>query len=244
MDCEGNTLKILQTLRVEVGTVAGFSGCGFESEIEGAMLVTEGKVEISGCRVEGLKGRAFEVSGELNVHNSDFEGNQNSIYSFTKFGFSVSVTNSRFEGNVSPQGTVLFLQPSGTLTNSSTRISFDQCEFRDNAASIVGSFMYVAVPNAKYFTASQLYESKSLSITNSVFMNSPGYLWYLQLRHLNVSFHNNTIQHAENPIFLALFDNSFIMVNTNIGIPISADMLRIKWRSRFITSACLPSIMR
>lgn len=212
VDCEGNTLKAVSTLRVETGTTADFSRCGFESEIKETLMNVEGKAVLTECWVQQLKGRGFEVNGELIVSTSSFEGNENSIFRLTRFGLSLSISNSQFLGNISPQGTILFFQPSGAVSNSTTWISFDKCEFQGNAASKVGSIMYVSIAPALF----QLQESRTLFITNSAFMNSPGYLWYLQLRHLNVSFHNNTIQYAQDPIFLALFDTSFTMRNTSI----------------------------
>lgn len=215
VDCEGNILKVMQTLRVEAGTVASFSECGFESEMREVIIEVEGKMGMNGCKVERLQAQGFEISGEMNITDSDFKGNKNSLFSLNKLGFSLSVANSRFQGNTSPQGTVLFLQPSSTRPNSTTWISFDNCEFTNNEASIVGSCLYVAVAYPNYLSPSQQQEIRMISITNSAFVNSPGFLWYLQLRSFNVSFINNSVQYAENPVFLALFDNSFLMKNTS-----------------------------
>ena len=102
------------------------------------------------------------------------------------------------------------------MGNATTLVFIDRCEFRNNSAASIGSVLYIAVEQASYLSASQKKETKALSITNSVFRNNPGDLWYLQLRQLNASFHNNTIQNTKNPIILALFDNAFIMTNTSV----------------------------
>lgn len=214
--CEGNSLQVMQTLRVEKGMTVTFTRCVFEAELEEEMVRVEGRVLLLDCEVRDLKGKAFEVNGELVVERSTFQGNRNSLFSLSTFGVFLHISRSTFSHNSCPQGVILLLQPSGTLLNSTTGIAFEYCDFQDNAASTVGSILYVAVAPAHYFTLTQLQERKELTISNSHFVNSPGYLWYLQIRYLNVSFHNNTIKQAENPIFLALFDNFFVLRNTSI----------------------------
>ena len=218
VNCGGGKLQVTQTLTVEEGTEASLKECGFESQISATAFLVDGQAVLSDCWMNNLSGVGFEVTGQLRVDASRFQGNTKSIFSAAVYGFSLSVTNSRFTGNTSPQGTIFYWNPSGTLSNSTTSVVFDNCEFRGNTANVLGAGMFISLPLAAFFSPAQLEDSRTVYVANSAFVDSPGVLLYLKTRYVNSIFHNNTFENVENPVHLSLDDNSFSLTNSTMRL--------------------------
>jgi len=175
--CQNNTLAISAVLLVPSETWVKLTNCQMTSEVTtGALISVFGSVELEGGGVFALKVSAFILYGSLALHNSNFAFNTKSLYVASLFGFSLLIDNCSFEDNSSSAGAILLLSLFGSEASSSTNITIISSQFRRNSAALGGSFLYLNVNKALNLSASQLPQSRTLTVADSHFEANPGIL--------------------------------------------------------------------
>lgn len=197
--CMNNTVIVTASLLVPSEMWVNLTQCQVTSQMTaGAVLSVFGEVVLEGGGMFAISVPVFLLYGSLTLRDSRFVYNFKSLFTASLFGFSLLISNCVFEDNTSGAGTILLLSLFGSGTSSFTNITILQSQFRRNSAALGGSFLYLNVNNALNLSASQLLQSRTMTVANSSFETNPGIMCLITSNSfLESVFRNNSFTGAQ-----------------------------------------------
>lgn len=216
-NCSGNSVKALNTILVNPGTVLELEKCELGSSVlAGVMMVVLGEVEIRGGSVRNVLAKGFALYGSMVITDALFVQNEDSILAVQNFGFELVVERCVFEGNTSPVGSVLLLGLADLNTDSTTAVRIENCTITRNAAYLGGSFIYLSVNPDIPFSPVQLNQTREILVQGNRLEGNPGYLCILYPKFLNLTFHSNLFQSHSYGFLIKQQGGSVTLSNSSI----------------------------
>ena len=118
------TVSISGKLEISAATLISVSAAGYSFD------VFEGILSLITCEMSGFSSNPINIRGQVLASNCIFRDNSKGVFMNSRFGGTITISNSQFYSNAAVSGAVLLLYP---VTDAGvTTISFTNCEFQGN----------------------------------------------------------------------------------------------------------------
>lgn len=186
--CNRGNLTIPQTITVPEGSFLLLSGCFLHVNSLKTAIEVFGSANLEDCVLEGTTGKGIYVQGELNVRNSTFKNNENTLFWADLVGFRLMINKCVFAGNRADIGTIVAVDFIGIKAGFGTFLSIENCLFTNNSANIMGSVLSFSSDYLQTLSSTRISAPPTLLFRNNTVAFSAEYALFLSISHTNASF--------------------------------------------------------